>query len=43
MRYDKEKERIIISVTEFVTTARRGISSTLPCDADEPEFLTRTD
>ena len=43
MRYDKEKERLIISVTEFVTTARRGISSTLPCDADEPEFLTRTD
>lgn len=39
MRYDKEKNRLIISVSEFVATARRGISSTLPCDADEPEAL----
>lgn len=37
MRYDKEKKRLIISASEFVATARRGISSTLPCDADEPD------
>ena len=36
MRYDKENGRLMLSVSELVATARRGISSTLPCDADEP-------
>ena len=37
MRYDKDTGRLLISVRELVSTARRGISSTLPCDTDEPE------
>jgi hypothetical protein len=40
MRYDTKSQRLIISVEELVSTARRGISSTLPCDIDEPENLT---
>ncbi len=40
MRYDIESQRLIISAEELVSTARRGISSTLPCDIDEPENLT---
>ena len=36
MRYDKETGRLLVSVRELVATARRGISSTLPCDSDEP-------
>ena len=41
MRYDKEKNRLLLSVSELVSTARRGISSTLPCDTDEPDFPTK--
>ena len=41
MRYDKDTERLLISVREFVSTARRGISSTLPCDTDEPDAPVR--
>ncbi len=39
MRYDREKNILFLSVRELVSTARRGISSTLPCDTDEPENL----
>ena len=39
MRYDKNNERLLLSVRELVTTARRGISSTLPCDTDEPDNM----
>ena len=38
MRYDKESGRLLLSVRELVATARRGISSTLPCDSDEPGY-----
>ena len=38
MRYDKENDRLIISVSDMVSIARRGISSSLPCDSDEPEY-----
>ncbi len=37
MRYEEEAGMLFISVGELVLTARRGISSSLPCDADEPE------
>ena len=40
MRYDKDNDRLLLSVRELVSTARRGISSTLPCDTDEPVFPT---
>ena len=36
MRYDEESGEIIISVGEFVSTARRKISTRLPHDEDEP-------
>ena len=39
MRYDKENDRLIISVSDMAAIARRGISSSLPCDADEPEYF----
>lgn len=39
MRYDKDENILFVSVRELVSTARRGISSTLPCDTDEPENL----
>ena len=39
MRYDKENDRLIISVPDMVAIARRGISSSLPCDEDEPEYV----
>lgn len=38
MRYDKENDRLIISVSDMVSIARRGISSSLPCDSDEPTY-----
>ena len=37
MRYNPEENVILISVRELVSTARRRISSSLPCDLDEPE------
>ena len=37
MRYDSEKELIRISLGEFVSIARRGISPTASYDEDEPE------
>ncbi len=37
MIYDEQSESIIISVTEFVAIARRGVSPTLPYDEDEPK------
>ncbi len=40
MRYIQEENKIEISTREFVTSARRGISSTLPYDEDEPLFDT---
>lgn len=39
MRYDKENDRLIISVPDMVAIARRGISSSLPCEEDEPEYV----
>ncbi len=38
MRYDKDTGRLLLSVRELVSVARRGISSTLPCDIDEPDI-----
>ena len=38
MRYEEENEKIHISVRELVTTARRGIATSLPCDESEPEL-----
>ena len=38
MRYDEENKKIHISVRELITTARRGIATSLPCDSDEPEL-----
>ena len=38
MQFDIEKNKILISVKEFVSIARRGISPTLPRDEDEPEL-----
>ena len=38
MRYIEEKNEIIISCREFVTTARRGISTNISPDEDEPIF-----
>lgn len=40
MRYNEEENRLLITCRELVMTARRGISTTLPCDSDEPEFIT---
>ena len=37
MRYDSEKELIRISLGEFVSIARRGISPTASYDEDEPD------
>ena len=37
MRYEIDSNLLLVSVRELVATARRGISSSLPCDADEPE------
>ena len=39
MRYDKESDKLIISVADMVAVSRRGISSSLPCDSDEPEHF----
>lgn len=39
MRYDKESNILIISLGEFVSTARRGICSHLPKNDDEPSLL----
>ena len=39
MRYNEEEKKLFISCRELVMTARRGISTTLPCDSDEPEFI----
>ena len=38
MRYDEESKTIHISVRELITTARRKIATSLPCDSDEPEL-----
>ncbi len=38
MRYDEENAKIHISARELITTARRGIATSLPCDSDEPEL-----
>ena len=37
MIYDEASDAIKISVAEFVSIARRGVSSTLPYDEDEPQ------
>ena len=39
MRYDDERQVILIAVAEMVAIARRGISVTLPLDEDEPGYL----
>lgn len=39
MRYDREENRLHITVREAVSTARRGISAYCPPDSDEPEFF----
>ena len=38
MKYDAEKNRIIVSCRELVRGARRGICATLPRDEDEPSM-----
>lgn len=38
MRYDEKKNEILISVREFVSTSRRGISTATCFDEDEPIF-----
>ena len=38
MRYDEKNGVIVISTREFVSTARRGISTFGTCDEDEPIF-----
>ncbi len=38
MRYDQELNRLVVSVKEFVTTSRRGISSTHTPSEDVPEL-----
>ncbi|MBQ9085465.1 MAG: DEAD/DEAH box helicase family protein, partial [Clostridia bacterium] len=38
MRYESKEKRILISVKEFVSLARRGISTTLPYDDEEPSI-----
>lgn len=38
MKYDAEKNRIIVSCRELVRGARRGICATLPRDEDEPSI-----
>lgn len=40
MKYDKTSGRLIISLREFVTNARRGICTMLPPDEDEPTMST---
>ena len=42
MKYDEEGKRLIISTREFVSTARRGISATPPCNDDEPTLRIQT-
>ena len=37
MKYDREKNKILITSREFVRTARRAVASSLPYDEDEPE------
>ncbi len=38
MRYDENKKEIVISAREFISTARRGISTATSPDEDEPIF-----
>ena len=42
MRYDKQREKILIGLAEFVGCARRGISPTLPIEDDEPSLTDNT-
>lgn len=42
MRYDEKSGKIVISCREFVSTARRGISTDFSCDEDEPIFRQST-
>ena len=42
MLFDKERQVIAISLSEFVSIARRGISPTLPLDEDEPNVSETT-
>ena len=42
MLYDNERRVIKVSLSEFVSIARRGISTTLPFDEDEPSILEAT-
>ena len=39
MRYNAESGKILITCRELVNTARRGISTALPSDEEEPETL----
>ncbi len=39
MRYNNAEKKLLISCREFVATARRGISTSLPYDSDEPEEI----
>ena len=36
MRYDEQKNIMLVSLKEFVTLARRKVASTLPYDDEEP-------
>ncbi len=37
MKYDREKNKILITSREFIRTARCAVASSLPYDEDEPE------
>lgn len=39
MRYDADSGKILITVSELVSIARRGISPVMPHDEDEPELF----
>lgn len=42
MKYDRESGKILIGLKEFVTVARRCISTALPFDVDEPQVAETT-
>ncbi len=43
MLYCQDKNEMNISLREFVSTARRGICTSLPCDEDEPYVKSATE
>ena len=41
VKYDEASQKLIISCREFVSTARRGICTSLPANDDEPSIRTK--